>query len=233
MEWQQWCAELMDVLELSKTPVAVTYTDQAPAGAEQPNCRVCSAWHRAASGEIILMDAESSACPGGAMALGFRQQSTDQAERLRDFLINGEKLFSCPAAVFRLMKTGPTLPVGMARYALFAPLDRMPLRPDVTVIFCNALQASRLVNLSWYEAGEAMHCDPTGSSCRSAITTPLVTNRFNVSFGDVTERRTEAVPDSELYVSLPWQHLRSVVASLDGCGAGRAEIDMSKAPRAE
>lgn len=231
MEWQQWCTELTEVLALAKTPVAVSYTDHPPADAALPQCRVCSALHRAAAGETIVMDASNSVCPGGSMYMGFRPPDPEGAERLREFLINGEKLFSCPASIFRSQRTGPALPVGMAKYAVFAPLDRMPVRPDVTVLFVNSWQAARLVSLGWYETGEAMQCDPTGASCRSVITYPLVTNRFNVSFGDITERRSEQLPESELYVSLPWVHLRSVVASLSDCSAGRAEMDMSKQPR--
>lgn len=233
MEWQRWCAELIDVLGLTKTPVAVTYTDTPPPGAEKPKCRVCSAVHRAAAGEMILMGEENSACPGGSMYLGFRQQAPEQAAHLRKFLIDGEKLFSCPAAIFRSQRTGPPPPVGMAKHAVLARLDVMPLRPDVTIIFCNAWQAARLVSLGWFENGEAFQCDPTGASCRSMITYPLVTNRFNVSFGDVTERRSEKLPPDELYVSLPWQHLRSIVASLDACGAGRAELDLTHMPSTE
>jgi uncharacterized protein (DUF169 family) len=230
MEWQQWCAELKDVLGLTKTPVAVTWTDHPPGEAEPPKCRVCSAIHRAAAGEIIRMDAESSACPGGTVFFGFRPPDPTGAERLREFLVNGEKLFSCPAAIFRSQRTGPPPPTGMARYAVFAPLDRMPLRPDVTILFVNAWQASRLVGLAWYETGEAMHCDPSGASCRSVVAYPLVTNRLNVSFGDITERRSEKLPEGELYVSLPWTQLRSIVASLSGSGAGRAEIDLTNLP---
>lgn len=231
MEWQQWCKELVEVLGLGKTPVGVTYADELPDGVGVPKCRVCSALHRASEGSLIALGAENSACPGGSLFLGLREQDAADAERLRDFLINGEKLVSCPASVYRLQKTGPQPPLGMARYAVFAPLAKMPLRPDVTVVFCDAAQAARLVSLAWYETGEALQCDPSGASCRSVITYPLVTGRFNVSFGDITERRSEKLPPGELYVSLPWTMLRSVVWSMEGSSAGRATMDLSRMPR--
>ncbi len=230
MEWRQWSQELQEVLGLTHLPVAVTYTDRPQEEAQRPRCRACSALHRAAAGEMILLGEENTACPGGSLYLGLRAQSAEQSVRLREFLIRGEKLFSCPAAIFRSMRTGPPPPLGAARYVLFSPLVLAPLRPDVTIILCNPAQAARLVSLGFYESGEAMHCDPTGAACRSIITYPLVTNRFNVSFGDVTQRRSEDVPENMLYVSLPWSHLRSIVASLDSCGAGRAEIDLSAPP---
>ena len=234
MEWQDWSTQLVQVLGLSRTPVGVSYVDRPPAEAERPRCRVCSGLYEAAEGKTLLFDAQNSACPGGTMFLGMqREQTPEQAVKLRSFLINGEKLFSCPAAIFRSQKTGVPPPVAMAQYVLFAPLDRMTVRPDVTVIMCNAWQAARLVGLAWYETGEALHCDPAGSLCRSVISYPLVTNRVNISFGDVTARRSEKMSENELFVTLPWVHLRSVVSSLFASSAGTADVDMSQVPTSE
>lgn len=234
MEWQDWSTQLVKVLGLTKTPVGISYVDRPPAEAERPRCRICSGLYEASAGKTILFNAQNSACPGGSLFLGFqREQTPEQALKLRSFLINGEKLFSCPAAIHRSQKTGPQPPVGIAQYVLFAPLGQMTVRPDVTVIMCNAWQASRLVDLAWYETGEQLHCDPTGALCRSVISYPLVTNRVNVSFGDVTARRSEKVLEDELYVSLPWVHLRSVIASIFGSSAGTADVDMSEVPTGE
>lgn len=234
MEWQDWCTQLVQVLGLSRTPVGVSYVDRPPAEAERPKCRICSGLYEAADGKAVLFDAQNSACPGGTMFLGLqREQTPEQAVKLRSFLINGEKLFSCPAAIFRSQKAGVQPPAAMAQYVLFAPLDRMTVRPDVTVIVCNAWQAARLVGLAWYETGEALHCDPAGSLCRSVISYPLVTNRINVSFGDVTARRSEKMSENELFITLPWVHLRSVIASLFASSAGTADVDMRQVPTVE
>lgn len=234
MEWQDWSKELVEVLGLQRTPVGITYTDRPPAEAERPKCRICSGLYDAAAGKTVLFNAHNSVCPGGSLYMGYQsEQSPEQALRLRNFLINGEKLFSCPASIHRYQKLGVQPPVGMAQYVLFSPLDKMPLRPDVTVIMCNAWQAARLVSLAWYETGEPMQCDPTGALCRSVITYPLVTNRVNVSFGDITARKSEKTPADELYVSLPWVHLRSVIASIFGSSAGRADVDLSDLPTSE
>ena len=89
------------------------------------------------------------------------------------------------------------------------------------------------MSLAWYETGEPMQCDPTGALCRSVIAYPLVTNRVNVSFGDITARKSEKTPGDELFVTLPWVHLRSAVASLFGSSAGRAAVDLSERPSDE
>lgn len=233
MLWQDWCRELVEVLGLSHSPVGVVYTDTLPAGVETPRCRACSALHRAAGGETLGVSAASAACPGGAMYLGFCTPAPEQMLRLRDFLINGEKLFACPAAIHRSQKRAVQPPVGMANYVVLGPLDTLPLPPDVVVVTCNPAQAARLVGLAYYESGEPLQCDPSGALCRAAITYSMVTNRVNVTFGDITARKMERVADDALYVTLPLQALRSVVASLEGCSCGRAVADMSKVPTAE
>jgi len=106
---------------------------------------------------------------------------------------------------------------------VFSPLHRAEFRPDVVVFLCNAWQAARLINLAYYETGIPMECDPTGSLCRSVITYPLVTGKVNVSFGDVTARKMEKYPENELFITLPYAHLQSAVASIERCTAGTAK----------
>jgi len=232
MEWQAWGKALREVLELERGPVAVTYTDHPPQGARQDKCRVCGALGQAAAGITIDLTAKNSACPGGSLYLGLAGQEPERARALREFLVEGEKLFSCPAAIHRagaMAKVKP--PLGLAEHVILAPLEQAELCPDLAVIACNPWQAARLVNLAHYETGLPMECDPTGSLCRAVITYPLVTGQVNVSFGDVTARRMEHIPEHELFVSLPYQHLRSVMASLHRSSAGTAPTHLPAALR--
>ena len=232
MDWHDWSKRLTEVLELEKTPVAVTYTDKLPEGLVPHKNRVCSALRLAAGGKTVALSRETSTCGGGTLYLGFASQPPEQARVLREFLTEGEKLFSCPAAILRMQALSEAQPpLGAADYVVFAPLAEAALAPDVTVITCNAWQAARLVNLATWETGEPLHCDPSGALCRAAITYPLVTGRVNVCFGDVTARRSEKMPPHDLYVSLPLAHLRSVVGALDRCSAGTATIEIPPAMR--
>jgi uncharacterized protein (DUF169 family) len=232
MEWQRWGQHLTELLGLRRQPVAVTYTDEPPAGAPTPKCRVCSALTAASRGEVVDLSAANSTCPGGSQYLGLTPQRPEQARTLREFLIKGEKLLSCPAAIYRssfLSKVKP--PYGLAEHVVFSPLASAALRPDLAVFVGNAQQAARLVTLAYYETGLPMKCDPTGAECRSVITYPLVTNQVNVSFGDITARRSEQYGDDELFVSLPYSHLRSVAASIEHSSAGTARPVLPPAMR--
>ena len=232
MEWQRWGKQLVEVLGLAKPPVGVTYTDVGPRDASTGKCRVCGALRNAAEGKVIDLTAKNSTCPGGSQYLGLKAQSPEHARALREFLIHGEKLFSSPAAIYRSMTLAKVRPpFGLAEHVVFSPLDRAEFKPDVAVFICNAWQAARLINLAYYETGIPMDCDPTGSLCRSVITYPLVTGKVNVSFGDVTARKMEKYPENELFITLPYAHLRSAVASLDACTAGTAETEIPASMR--
>jgi uncharacterized protein (DUF169 family) len=232
MEWQRWGQQLTEVLGLKKLPVGVSFADAAPGGTSAAKCRVCGALREAAQGAVIDLTAENSACPGGSQYLGLRAQAPEHARTLREFLVHGEKLFSSPAAMYRSMALAKVKPpFGLADHVVFSPLNRAQLRPDVAVFTCNAWQAARLINLASFEDGLPMECDPTGSLCRSVITYPLVTGKVNVSFGDITARRIEKYPEDELFVSIPYAHLQSVVASIERCAAGTAKAEVPAAMR--
>jgi uncharacterized protein (DUF169 family) len=227
MEWQRWSQQLTELLSLTRAPVAVTYTDTPPEKADTGKCRVCGALIRAAEGELIVLNAGNSTCPGGSMYLGLAPQPPERARALREFLIHGEKLLSCPAAIHRsqaLSRVKP--PLGLADHVVFAPLASAPLQPDIAVFTANAQQAARLITLGYWEDGKPMQCDPTGALCKSVITYPLVTNEINLSLGDITARRSEKYGDEELFVTLPYSHLRSVIAAIphSSAGTGRAVL---------
>ncbi len=232
MEWQRWGEQLTDLLGLKRLPVAVTYTDSPPQEASRAKCRVCGALVAASRGEVVDLSAENSTCPGGSQYLGLIPLAPERAPVLREFLINGEKLFSCPTAIYRSMflcKVKP--PFGLAEHVVFSPLSRAVLRPDVAVFVGNAQQAARLITLAFYEDGMPMECDPTGAQCRSVITYPLVTNKINVSLGDITARRSEKYADDELFVTLPYASLRSAVNSIARSSAGTGKAVLPPAMR--
>ena len=232
MEWQLWGTQLIEVLGLRQMPVGVTYSDEAMTGASTKKCRACGALREAAQGAVIDFTAENSACPGGSQFLGLRAQAPEHACALREFLIHGEKLFASPVAVHHSMTLSKAQPpFAIAAHIIFAPLPQASLAPDLAVFLCNAWQAARLIDLAYYQTGMPMECDPTGALCRAAITYPLVTGQVNMAFGDVTARRSEKSPEDELYVSLPYPHLQSVVASLDGCSAGTAKAEITPGMR--
>ncbi len=231
MEWQAWGKQLVELLDLKRRPVAVTYTDDPPQPAGK-KCRVCTAMIKAAEDEVVVMTAENSACPGGSVFLGLSQQPPERAKALREFLTAGEKLYSCPAAIYRtnfLSRVKP--PFGLADAVVFAPLVSAALKPDVAIFTVNAQQAARLITLGFWETGEPMQCDPTGALCKSVITYPLVTNQINISLGDITARKMEKYGPDEMFVTVPFAHLRSIIGAIPHCAAGTGKAVLPPAMR--
>lgn len=223
MIWQKWANQLIEALGLKKLPVSVTYTDVVNFEVSARKFRACGAIKKAAEGEFIDLSGNNSICSGGSNYLGIRPLPAEHAKTLREFLIEGEKLFSCPLSIHRsqaLSKVKP--PFGISEHIVFAPLTKVELKPDIVIFICNALQAARLINLAYFETGIPMECDPTGALCRSVITYPLVTGKLNVSFGDVTARKMEKFSEDELFVTLPYSHLQSASNSIALCTAGTA-----------
>ncbi len=230
--WQQFANRLTELLDLKLRPVAVSYTDTAPEGAWQRPVRVCTALKMAAGGQVVDLTAKTSACPGGSYYLGLIERSPDRIPAVRDFLVNGEKIFADAVALHRALRlTEAKPPTGLAEHVVLGPLDRASAEPDLVVFICDCSQAARLVALAYYFDGLPMHCDPSGSMCMSAITYPLVTGRFNITLGDVAARQLEDFGPGEMLVSVPWEMMGDIVAAIDKSSAGTAKIEFPEAMR--
>ncbi len=222
MEWKQWSDKLKEVLGLESSPVAITYTNTPPEVQSRKQW-ACGALKKAALGEVICLGAENSSCPGGSWHLGLKPP--EDMLRITKFLVDGEKLFSSPAAVYRMNSSTKAKPPSGMRYVVFSPLEKAELCPDVVVFVCNPEQASRLVNLACYLDGTALECEPSGSLCMSAIAYPITTNKVNITFGDITARKLQQYDKNVVFVSIPYTEMRNIIYSLDKCSAGTAEVD--------
>jgi uncharacterized protein (DUF169 family) len=195
----------------------------------------CLAIRKASEGSVIDQTKENSICIVGTarLGLGTGSHTPEHAKIFREFLVHGEKIYSSLVAIHRsgvLAAIKP--PLGMAEHVIFAPLDKAELKPDVVVLICNAAQTARLVHLSEYETGLPLECSPTGTLCHSVIIHPLITCKVNVSFGDISARKSSKTLDDELFVTLPYVHLRSVMESIPRCMAGSAKGEMTEGMKA-
>ena len=98
--------------------------------------------------------------------------------------------------------------------------------PMGLVFLVNAEQACRLVFLDHYWDGIPIRAELTGSLCSSAIAHPLVTGRTNVTFGDWTARRMQRFGPDVIFVSVPYERVRNLVAAVPECSAGTAELEI-------
>jgi uncharacterized protein (DUF169 family) len=226
MFWQDWSQELKETLELQGSPVALTYTDEpAPRATQQRTLWVCRALKAAREGEVIHLTAATSGCPGGSTYLGLSELPPEHVDTVADFLIHGEKLMASRDVFHRARSHAPPPPKGMGRVVVMAPLEKAELAPQLVIFLSTPLQASRLATLVNFEEGSPVDVRISGSTCSTAVATPLYTGKVNLSLLDPTSRHTCHYDPNELIVSVPMHWMHGVMRSLDRCSAGRAPIE--------
>ena len=232
MEWTEYADEIRSLLGLEGDAVAVTFSMEPVEGALKGKHRVCDAFIKARDGATIDLTASSSACNGGTWYLGLGAPPSGDADRaLKDFLVNGEKLYSSVATFCRVRMLSTPPPTGMADHVILAPLGRAKLRPDIILFICNAEQASRLVTLDMYDTGVPPRLEMSGATCHQAVGYPVSTGELNVSLMDYTSRRIKAYKAGDLIVSIPYHRFHGVMRSIEGCTAGRAKFEVPESMR--
>jgi len=232
MEWKAYAKELRELLGLHGSPVAVTYSMTGVSNALRGKHRVCNALIKAREGAVIDLSADTSACAGGTWQLGLGGPPTGADDRaLKDFLVNGEKLYCSLAALYRNRALATPAPMGMGDHVVLAPLGEAELRPDVVLFICNPEQACRLVTLDMYDTGIPPKLEVSGATCHQVIAYPVVAGELNVSLLDYTSRRIKSYAPSDLIVSVPYHRLHGIVRGIDRCTAGRAPFEVPEAFR--
>ena len=184
---------------------------------------VCAALLKARDGEIIQLNKIKLRCPGGRWHLGLGKKM----KSLEKILVKGEKLWATVSiakqSIGETHRIAPP-PVDLAKYIVFSPLNQAELRPDIVTILCNPEQACRLIFLADYY-GFPITPKVTGSLCWSVITYPLVTGNFNVTMGDPTARRNYKYDPNELFVSIPYRMVSSIIEAMEHSTAGKGKTE--------
>ncbi|HUT26009.1 MAG TPA: DUF169 domain-containing protein [Sumerlaeia bacterium] len=227
MIWQEWSKTLKETLGLKGSPVAITFSIDPGREPSPGKHWVCQTIKDARDGKTVCLAEKNSACPGGAVYLGFRPRpSGEQARPLQRFLVHGEKLFCSVAAFHRAMALTTQPPLGLADRVLFAPLEAAETEPDLVLFLCSAEQACRLVTLATYSNGISPKVEMVGSACHMAIGYPLVSGEVNVSLLDYTARKMKRYDPNELIVTVPYYRMPDLLAAIPRCTAGAAKTEM-------
>ena len=229
-EWQEYGAQIKDVIGLEGDPVAITYSMRPPSTSSNGKHRVCDALLLARAGQVIDLTAATSSCPGGTWHLGLGERPKgDAGKGLKEFLVNGEKLYCSIATFHRSQALTSAPPLGLADHIVFSPVEKAEFRPDIVLFICNAEQACRLVSLDSYDTGIPPRIEMAGSTCHQAVAYPVVTGELNVSLMDYTSRRIRGYKAEDLLVSIPYHRFHGVIRGIDHSTAGRAKMEVPQA----
>jgi uncharacterized protein (DUF169 family) len=232
MEWTAYADEVRELLGLEGNPVAITYSMKPPSTSVGGKHRVCDALLRARDGKVIDLTVSTSTCAGGTSQLGLGERPRGEGDKaLKEFLVNGEKLYCSIAAFHRAQALTMAPPLGLADHVVLSPLDKAEFRPDIVLFICNAQQACRLVTLDSYDTGIPPRVEMSGSTCHQAVAYPIVTGELNVSLMDYTSRRIRGYKPEDLLVSIPYHRFLGVMRGIDHCTAGRAKMEIPESFR--
>ena len=226
-KWAEESSALVELLELEKKPVAVTFTNEEPDVQRPKKMYVCRAMKLAADGRSSLIDIENSGCGGGSFHCGlFAPPQGKPRRKLQKFLTSGEKLTASITSFLRMEELGSPPPTGLSDRIFIGPMDEAPLRPDLALFLCNAEQACRILTLDIYWDGIPARPEISGSMCHSALAYPLVTGRTNLTLGDWTARRMQKFDSGTVFVTVPYERMHNLALAIPECSAGSAPAEI-------
>ena len=136
--YSQIAQTLTDALKLTQPPVAVCLTDTLPAGVESWSGHSpagCRFWQEAASRVFATTAADHSLC-----SIGQYTHNLDMSPAGGKDLGDALKVFADLGYVRE--QDIPQIPVlaSKTKYVIYGPLDRIPVEPDVVLLFVRADQ---------------------------------------------------------------------------------------------
>lgn len=223
--------DLQQLLDLKTAPVAVTFRDQAPAGVAHigsPEPAGCGYWRRAASGEVFYTDAaDHKRCPVGAHTHNVKlsPEESKELEGLVQTMVGLEYL---------KMSDVPQIPTRKEPFgvAVYAPLDRAPLPPDVVLVRGNARQLMLLAEAA--ESAGVSGSSPTMGRPTCAVLPEAINSaRTSASFGCIGNRVYTGLGDNEAYFAIPGAALSVVEERLRVIVRANAELEKFHRARAQ
>lgn len=127
-------------------------------------------------GRVISAQAEFlKICRLGADVLGF--DVDDYAH------VYSETYFSTENAARRMIETTPKIERGTYEAVLLGPLQKIPVQPDVVIVYGNAAQILRIVNGYLYDKGGRLTFSTSGDAglCADTIVLPLLDKKPHIA----------------------------------------------------
>jgi len=212
------------LLDLTSPPIAVTFTDEPPAGvsriaASEP--AGCGYWRRAAEGEIFYTAADDhKRCPVGAHT---HNVPLTDAER--------EDLMGLVGTMVGLeyirMEEVPSIPTRKTPFAhaTYAPLGKGPSKPDVVLVRGNARQLMLLAEAAQL-AGIAGKGATLGRPTCAVLPEAINTAETAASFGCIGNRVYTGAGENDAYFAIPGEALALLEEKLATIVRANRELEM-------
>lgn len=203
---------LTTLLHLDSPPVAISFVDAPPSGVAPVTAAEpagCGYWRRAAAGEVFFTSAEDhKRCPVGAHTHHVTLTATERDELMG--LVQ-----TMVGLSYLRMEEVAEIPRRQSplQYAVYAPLAKTPLPPDVVLIRGNARQLMLLAEAA-QRAGIAGASPAMGRPTCAVLPEAINGERTAVSFGCIGNRVYTGAGDDQAYFAVPGSQLAALERGL-------------------
>ena len=201
-------SKLAQLLKLSASPVAIAFTAVAPDGVAHVSQREpagCGYWRRAAAGEVFFTNADDhKSCPVGAHTHGVALNA-DEGKQLQGLV---GTMIGLEYLTMKDVEQLPTRKEPFA-FAVYAPLGRSPVPPDVVLVRGNARQLM-LLSEAAQSAGVSGSAPTMGRPTCAVLPEAINSHKTSASFGCIGNRVYTGLTDSEAYFAIPGSELGKV-----------------------
>jgi uncharacterized protein (DUF169 family) len=223
MNLERAAETLSRLLGLATPPVAVAFRPAAPAGVSRvarPGPAGCAYWRLAAEGGVFYTEgADHQNCPVGSYTHGVELPP----ERAREL----EGVVGTMVGLqYIKMEEVPAMPrlSGPFGVAIYAPLAKSPVAPDVVLIRGRARQIMLAAEAA-RAAGIGHDGAMLGRPACAMIPEAMHAARGNTSLGCIGNRVYTGLGDEELYFTVPGANLDGFVSGLETIHRANAELE--------
>jgi uncharacterized protein (DUF169 family) len=212
---------IQSALNLSLPPIGIAFLREPPPGVPHASAgpASCAYWKRAAEGEVFWTDAgDHLNCPIGAHTHGAPMTDAKKQE-----------LMGLVGTMVQLgyleLEEVPQIPHRKQplQIALYAPLAKMPVEPDVVLVRGTAAQLMVLVEAA-QAAGVSPDAPAMGRPTCAALPQALDSSRPAVSLGCIGNRVYTGLQDGEGYVAIPSSALAQIEEKLTVMARANEEL---------
>lgn len=154
---------------------------------------------------------ENLVCAVAKAFLGFADFPKDLAQRFAYVRTSTAEAFE------KILQSGLRLKPNQTQAALVAPLEEIPINPDVVLLFGDGAQMTRLIYSATYETGERLNINTAAEcgTCGEGVAAAFIKDKPTVSFPCYGTRRFALAEDNELIFSFPYKYSQEILRALN------------------
>jgi uncharacterized protein (DUF169 family) len=195
--------------------IGIALLDHIPQGIERVASpgRHCTFIGRARKGEILWACGEDFTCPLARFNLGIDPPDESTMEKLAVTLVDWGDIRDLETAHRFIAGLSP-LPVSRRTF-IYAPLDKMPVPPDLVLLILNPEEVFDHVLALTRMTGERSDglVGGVGALCGECTALPLQTEKAAISVGCGGSWREAFLSPKEMFLAIPYSLHRSTVES--------------------